>query len=72
MKGYPHIRLDPAAKCAFDGCRRVATDIAIGRYDDGHPTVAVYCRKHAEIVADEGAPEYWDTCPNCGCLHGVN
>ena len=64
-------------KCSFEDCESDATQIASGRADDenperGHPTPAVYCDTHGDMVADEQFPEYHDTCPNCGCRFGVN
>lgn len=62
--------------CRWEGCEQTATHIACGRkrYDDdgGHPEPACYCKTHADVVADEGNPEYCDTCPNCDCMFGVN
>ena len=68
-------------QCQYEGCDKPATHIASGRatrmgpewYENqGHPTLALYCEAHGEKVADEGAPEYHTTCPNCGCYFGVN
>jgi len=64
-------------QCQYEGCTKKATAIAAGRdYDGGsetHPPGAGhYCEEHAEWVADEGGPEYHTSCPNCGCLFGVN
>ena len=56
--------------CQFDGCERDATTIAAGREPVIH--VGVFCDTHAEVVADEGSPEYTYYCANCGCLQGVN
>lgn len=63
--------------CEFDGCSEPSTTFARGRarrdFDHpGHPRVGKYCDAHAEIVADEGHPEYVVYCPNCGCHFGVN
>lgn len=61
--------------CRYDGCNEPATQIAVGRANrghPGHPVMAVYCDTHAEVVADEGSPEYREHCPNCGCQFGVN
>lgn len=67
-------------KCAYKGCRRLATTLACGTSagsrvessDEGrHPTPAWYCAEHAQEVADEGYPEYIVDCPCCGCLLGV-
>lgn len=59
--------------CEYEDCEKPATDLAIGReYLDmkGHPNRGRYCQYHAQIVADEGFPEYVCKCPNCGCLFG--
>lgn len=64
--------------CAYEDCAALGTTLACGRNHDydfagpGHPTPALYCDYHASVVADEGHPEYTDTCPNCGCRFGVN
>lgn len=62
--------------CAWEGCDDPATHIACGRKlyrdDGGHPDPACYCETHANMVADEGYPEYETTCPNCQCVYGVN
>ncbi len=61
-------------KCQWDECEQSATTIAAGRRGidrDGHP-LGLYCDAHADIVIDEGFPEYHDSCPNCGCRFGVN
>lgn len=63
--------------CAFEGCDKEATTFACGRtyHDESvvyHPTPAWYCDGHANVVANEGWPEYFNNCPACGCLHGVN
>jgi hypothetical protein len=68
--------LQPDGKaCQYDGCGLAATHVAAGRQfgrpDGGHPGPGCYCAAHAERVADEGAPEYGECCPNCGCLFGV-
>lgn len=55
-------------KCQFDGCDKPATAIACGR----NQKPKKYCDAHAEVVSDEGSPEYSETFPNCGCQFGVN
>lgn len=63
-----------AGKCSYEGCRRKATHIACGygtTYEGRHPTAALYCLTHAELVEDEGEPEYHETCPNCECKFGI-
>lgn len=62
------------ARCAFGACDKPATTLAVGRSSReqlGHP-LAWYCEGHAEQIADEGNPEYRESCPNCGCRFGVN
>lgn len=65
-------------KCQYEDCELEATEIAAGRdrsyysKEKGHEGVGHYCSTHAQIVADEGNPEYLETCPNCGCRFGVN
>jgi hypothetical protein len=62
-------------KCQWKGCRKQATVPAKGRdrSEDIHPAgVAEYCDDHAEVVAEEGSPEYRVSCPNCSCVFGVN
>lgn len=64
-------------KCQFEGCEQPAEYIACGRKswtdpEKGHPTPNVYCRVHADVIEEEGHPEYTNKCPNCGCRHGVN
>jgi len=58
------------SKCQFEGCDKPATDIAAGRHN--YPGVKVYCKIHARIVANDGDPEYTDSCPNCDCMFGIN
>lgn len=66
-------------KCQYEDCEADAEVIACGREhvhysrdDKGHPEPRVYCLTHGRVVCDEGSPEYTDSCPNCGCLFGVN
>ncbi len=62
-------------KCAYEDCEAEATTLAKGRDyygNGGHSEVAWYCDTHANMVADEGNPEYLECCPNCGCRFGVN
>lgn len=62
--------------CQYEGCGEPATEIAEGRRYKGKPLVAhklgLYCEAHANLVSDEGTPEYVVGCPNCGCMFGVN
>lgn len=61
-------------KCQYEGCEAAATDIACGRSfgrRKGHG-LGCYCFAHACMVAEEESPEYTNTCPNCGCMSGVN
>ncbi len=64
-------------KCGWEDCEADATMKAVGRDESwhgrkGHPGLADYCENHGPLVADEGAPEYVETCPHCGCMFGVN
>lgn len=65
------ILLKPDDRCSFEGCRKKAVAIAVGRLT-GHTEIDVYCQEHAEIVSDENNPEYPHTCPNCGLMSGIN
>ncbi len=57
--------------CTFPNCNNLATTLAAGR-DINHPAyVKKYCKKHADIVADDGSSEYTVHCSNCKCLFGV-
>lgn len=65
---------DQKPLCAYPDCEERATEIATGRRymgRDGFP-LGYYCRVHAEAVQDQGSPEYTESCPNCGCMFGVN
>ena len=70
--------LTAGAQCEYEGCTAPAETLASGRsyWDSGTGTpghgVGVYCVNHAGLVVDEGHPEYDHTCPNCGCVSGVN
>ena len=59
-----------SGQCQYPECDQPATCIACRRSCEG--AVACYCLKHALVVQDEGDPEYLETCPNCGCMFGVN
>jgi hypothetical protein len=60
-----------AGQCRYNGCTAAATTTACGR--DEYPREPTpYCEPHARIVGDDGAPEYTEACPNCGCRYGVN
>lgn len=54
--------------CEYPECKRKATDLAVGRKTKG----SHFCNAHAELVTDEGSPEYIVSCPLCGCGFGVN
>lgn len=64
------ITTEPTSRCRYAGCQAPATCIAAGRAR--YQGVACYCEAHADAVVAEGAPEYACTCPNCGCLFGMN
>lgn len=60
-------------KCKYKGCKEKATHIACGRkVKNGHPKANVYCKVHAELISEEGCPEYTVSCPNCRCMFGDN
>lgn len=63
------IILKEDSMCQFKGCSKKADVIACGR--NKFP-LGTYCFDHEQIVIDEGDPEYYDCCPNCGCRFGVN
>lgn len=56
-------------KCQYPECDNKATHIAYGR-EEKEPKL--YCDVHADVVCDQQSPEYVTSCPNCGCLFGVN
>lgn len=64
--------------CQYDGCQLPATHIARGRNHhaaesaEKRPELGVFCETHANVVSDEGVPEYTVSCPNCDCMFGVN
>jgi len=63
--------------CAFEGCTKDASVFACGRdlgfeHITTHPNPAHYCDEHADIVTDEGDPEYLAHCPACQCQFGNN
>jgi hypothetical protein len=84
MEEFSHLPWDNWAtkegstiECHFEGCTKPSEVLACGRElfgpgNAGHPIPARYCKEHADIVTDERSPEYTDTCPNCGCIFGVN
>jgi len=55
--------------CQYGSCRNDAESLVYSREDE---LVLKCCYYHAEIVQDQGSPEYVDTCMNCGCTQGVN
>jgi hypothetical protein len=55
--------------CEVDGCGGMTTSIV---YSRSRGSVILCCDAHAYEVADEGHPEYHQTCPNCGCEIPVN
>lgn len=58
-----------SGQCQYEDCTASATEIAANREWKGD--TKVYCSKHAQIVVDDGCPEYKVSCPNCGCSFGV-
>jgi len=55
--------------CEYKECTLKAVSIV---YSRDLSAVVACCEKHSDIVQNEGSPEYWDTCENCGCKCGVN
>ena len=55
--------------CEYKDCNKEAEMMVYSRRQD---KVMNTCWEHAQRVVDEGAPEYHETCPNCGCLIPVN
>lgn len=51
-------------------CSRRAVAIASGRGSLSKP--ACYCAEHAEIIENDGKPEYVAVCPNCKCSFGIS
>lgn len=58
--------------CQYENCERTATHIAKGKLKLKGHDLGCYCAEHAKLVSHEGNPEYFEECPNCGCLFGVN
>jgi len=59
-------------RCEWEDCKKKATTFASGHEDRYEGRAGSYCDEHAEWIADEGGPEYTASCPNCGCMFGVN
>jgi len=55
--------------CAYDGCDNQADEIVYNRDKD---EVQIYCDYHADLILDQGCPEYTQCCPNCGCYIPIN
>lgn len=74
----PFSEAQQGMKCQWPGCQEDATHLAAAcqsRYKPipkDVPQAGYFCYAHAHKVANDGAPEYHDECPNCGCIHGVN
>lgn len=62
-------KLSESDKCEVDDCESNATEMVFSRNKN---KVIFCCDMHSDIVIDEGCPEYWDDCANCGCRQGVN
>lgn len=62
--------------CAFKNCKKKGIILACGRESasvaNPHIIPDYYCEEHADLVSDEGYPEYRVLCPNCKCRFGVN
>tara|TARA_R100001244_G_scaffold92437_1_gene69805 strand:+ start:92 stop:286 length:195 start_codon:yes stop_codon:yes gene_type:complete len=56
-------------KCEYEDCERDSKEIVYSRMLE---KVIICCEGHADVVEDEGHPEYNDQCKNCGCRQGVN
>ena len=56
-------------KCSYEDCTKEADTLVYSR--KLHKVIKT-CYDHAQIVVDEGSPEYIEDCPNCGCLIPVN
>jgi hypothetical protein len=55
-------------KC-IKGCGKQATELV---YSRALGRIVKTCYDHYEIVMEEGSPEYYEDCPNCGCHIPVN
>lgn len=60
----------PGTPCAapLGACDAPATVLA---YDRERDELWPVCAQCAEYVVERGGPEYYTTCPNCGCRHGA-
>ncbi len=62
-------KLQEGSKCESGDCNQAASDMVHSRKLN---KVIFCCDECADTVLDEGDPEYWGTCENCGCRQGVN
>ena len=56
-------------KCEAEGCDQPPIMMV---YSENQNKVLFCCDDHACRILDEAHPEYWETCPNCGCDIPVN
>lgn len=62
-------KIEADSICEYSDCEKKATDIV---YSRNSMEVLLCCELHADIAQDEGAPEYWYACKNCGCRSPIN
>jgi len=62
-------KLNESNFCEVDSCTGVADSMV---YSRSLEKVIICCDTCADEVIDEGVPEYWDTCDNCGCRLPIN
>lgn len=56
-------------KCEVFGCSELASWLVFSREKE---VVMKACHHHEDVISDEGDPEYYHVCPNCGCSTGIN
>lgn len=61
-------KLSESDKCEYGDCENNATDMV---YSRNLKKVVFCCEPCSEIVIEEGSPEYFESCKNCGCRQGV-
>ena len=55
--------------CEYEGCNRLATGLA---YSRNKGDIMDVCDECDTLVLDEGTPEYFHHCENCGCGLPIN
>lgn len=55
--------------CEYGECNRLATGLVYSRKKD---QIIAVCDACDTLVLDEGSPEYWHHCENCGCSLPIN